>query len=62
VGFESKTPAATPSHCAQIETLAMTSCPYRTTQGHIAPETVDEPLIGVPLLNTETGLALAVVT
>jgi hypothetical protein len=41
----SKTPAATPSHYAQIETLAMASCRYRTTQGRIAPETVDEPLI-----------------
>jgi hypothetical protein len=40
----SKTPAATPSHRAQIETLAMASRPCRTTLGHIAPRAVDEPL------------------
>src|SRR6516225_11534028 len=40
----SKTPAATPSHSAQIETLAMANRPCRTAQDHIAPERVDEPL------------------
>jgi hypothetical protein len=40
----SKTPIAPPSPCVQIETLAMASCPCRTTPGHIAPGTVEEPL------------------
>jgi len=38
----SKTPAATPSHCAQIETLAMASRPYRTTPG---PRCAQGPLM-----------------
>jgi hypothetical protein len=32
----SKTPTATPSHCAQIETLPMALCPCRAIWVHIA--------------------------
>jgi hypothetical protein len=42
----SRTPAASISHCTQIETLPMACRPRRTNPGHIALGPVEEPLTG----------------
>jgi hypothetical protein len=51
----SKTPTATPSHCAQIETLPVVRRPCRTTWAILRSDVDDEPLTFLGVAGLQPG-------